>query len=108
MLSVDFLVLNCLTDSMALAKNQHSTLNIQHSLNHSTLNTQHSTFKKSFNTQHSTLVPVEHRSKRPLAIEELLRLLLDTQLSDHLEIIIAALHAEPSVLHTDKGNAGNQ
>ena len=82
---------------MVLAKNQHSTLNIQHSLNHST-----------FNIQHSTLVPVEHRSKRPFAIEELLRLLLDTQLSDHLEIIIAALHAEPSVLHADKGNAGNQ
>ena len=97
MLSVDFLVLNCLTDSMALAKNQHSTLNIQHSLNHST-----------FNTQHSTLVPVEHRSKRPLAIEELFGFILDTQLSDHLEIIIAALHAEPSVLHPDKGNAGNQ
>ena len=97
MLSVDFLVLNCLTDSMALAKNQHSTLNIQHSLNHST-----------FNIQHSTLVPVEHRSKRPLAIEELFGFILDTQLSDHLEIIIAALHAEPSILHTDKGNAGNQ
>ena len=97
MLSVDFLVLNCLTDSMALAKNQHSTLNIQHSLNHSTLN-----------IQHSKLSSVEHRSKRPFAIEELLRLLLDTQLSDHLEIIIAALHAEPSVLHTNEGNAGNQ
>ena len=82
---------------MALAKNQHSTLNIQHSLNHST-----------FNIQHSTLVPVEHRSKGPFAVEELLRLLLDTQLSDHLEIIIAALHAEPSVLHTYEGNAGNQ
>ena len=76
---------------------QHSTLNIQHSKNHSTLN-----------IQHSKLSAVEHRSKRPLAIEELFRLLLDTQLSDHLEIIIAALHAEPSVLHTDKGNAGNQ
>ena len=83
------------------SKNQHSTLNIQHSLNHST-------FKKSFNTQHSTLVPVEHRSKRPLTIEELFGFILDTQLSDHLEIIIAALHAEPSVLHADKGNAGNQ
>ena len=73
-------------------------------IQHSTFNTQHS----KINIQHSTLVPVEHRSKRPLAIEELLRLLLDTQLSDHLEVIIAALHAEPSVLHADKGNAGNQ
>ena len=79
------------------SKNQHSTLNIQHSKNHSTLN-----------IQHSTLTAIEHRSKRPLAIEELFGFLLDTQLSDHLEVIIAALHAEPSVLHTDKGNAGNQ
>ena len=79
------------------SKNQHSTFKTQHSLNHST-----------FNTQHSTLSSVEHRSKRPLTIEELFGFLLDTQLSDHLEIIIAALHAEPSVLHPDKGNAGNQ
>ena len=76
---------------------QHSTFNTQHSLNHST-----------FNTQHSTLTSVEYRSKGPFAIEKLLRLLLDTQLSDHLEVIIAALHAEPSVLHTNEGNAGNQ
>ena len=79
------------------SKNQHSTLNIQHSKNHSTLN-----------IQHSKLSSVEHRSKRPFAIEELFGFILDTQLSDHLEIIIAALHAEPSVLHPDKGNAGNQ
>ena len=97
MLSVDFLVLNCLTDSMALAKNQHSTLNIQHSLNHSTLN-----------IQHSKLSSVEHRSKRSFAIEELFGFILNTKISDHLEIITAALHAEPSVFHTDKGNAGNQ
>ena len=76
---------------------QHSTFNIQHSKNHST-----------FNIQHSKLSSVEHRSKRPFAIEELFGFILDTQLSDHLEIIIAALHAEPSVLHADKGNAGNQ
>ena len=76
---------------------QHSTLNIQHSKNHSTLN-----------IQHSKLSSVEHRSKRPFAIEKLLRFILDTQLSDHLEIIIAALYAEPSVLHTNEGNAGNQ
>ena len=66
--------------------------------------------KSTFNIQQSTLnlTSVEHRSKRPFAIEELLGFIFDTQLSDHLEIIIAALHAEPSVLHTDKGNAGNQ
>ena len=71
--------------------NQHSTFNTQHSPNHST-----------FNTQHSTLVPVEYRSEGPFAIEELFGFILDTQLSDHLKVIIATLHAEPSVLHTDK------
>ena len=54
------------------------------------------------------LSSVEHRSERPFAIKELFRLLLDTQLSDHFKIIIAAIHAEPSVLHADEGNAGNQ
>lgn len=54
------------------------------------------------------LSAVEHRSERPFAIEELLCLVFNTKISDHLEIIIAALHAEPSVLHADEGNAGNQ
>ena len=54
------------------------------------------------------LSSVEHRSKGTFAIEELLCLLLDTKLSYHFKIIIAALYAEPSVLHTDEGNAGNQ
>ena len=63
--------------------------------------------------QHSTLniqkLPsVEDRSKRTFAIEELPSLILDTKIADHIEIIIAALHAKPSVLHADEGNAGNQ
>ena len=54
------------------------------------------------------LSAVEHRSKGTFAIEELLCLILDTKISDHLEIIITALHTEPSVLHADEGNAGKQ
>ena len=65
---------------------------------------QHSTL----NTQHSNSSSVEHRSKGTFAIEELFGFILDTQLPDHFKIIIAALHAKPSVLHAYKGNAGNQ
>ena len=54
------------------------------------------------------LSSVEHWRKGAFAIEELLSLLLDTKFSDHIEIIIATLHTEPSVLHANEGNAGKQ
>lgn len=54
------------------------------------------------------LSAVEHRSEGTFAIEELFGFILDTQLSDHIKVIIATLHTEPSVLHADEGNAGNQ
>ena len=63
--------------------------------------------------QHSTLniqkLPsVEDRSKRTFAIEELPSLFLDTEIAEHIKILIAALHTEAVVLHTNEGNAGNQ
>ena len=69
---------------------------------------QHSTFNIQHSKKHSTLTSVEYRSKGTFAIEKLLRLLLDTQLPYHIKVVIAALYTEPSVLHADEGNAGNQ
>ena len=54
------------------------------------------------------LSSVEYWGKGTFAVKELLGFFLDTQLSEHIKVLIAALHAEPLVLHADKGNAGNQ
>ena len=54
------------------------------------------------------LSSVEYWSEGTFAVKELLGFFLDTQLSEHIKVLIAALHAEPVVLHTDEGNAGNQ
>ena len=54
------------------------------------------------------LSSVEYWGKGTFAVKELLGFFLDAQLSEHIKVLITALHAEPLVLHADKGNAGNQ
>ena len=69
---------------------------------------QHSTFNIQHSKKHSTLTPVEYRGKGTFTVKELLSFILDAQLSYHIKVIIAALYAEPSVLHAYKGKTGNQ
>lgn len=54
------------------------------------------------------LSAVEYWGEGTFAVKELLGFFLDAQLPEHIKVLIAALHAEPLVLHADKRNAGNQ
>lgn len=54
------------------------------------------------------LPSVEYWGEGTFAVKELLGLFLDSQLPEHIKVLITALHAEPLVLHANKGNAGNQ